>query len=147
MQNDLVFNHNPVNPLVTISLVTEAWNDFQNALISEYEDKSSPSSIPLNPTPMAIWKALPRGSFKVNCDVAISKNSTHRAVVAVLRNDRGRVLDGLTRLVSLSFFLPGESLAIRLACLLANAHKLHPVENKNDNRTATLVSVFENVSP
>ncbi|KAL7218984.1 hypothetical protein ACSBR2_012116 [Camellia fascicularis] len=92
-------------------------------------------------------KHPPRGLFKINCDVAVNKHSTHGAMAVVLRDDRGHSLDGVTRSIVVSSTLKGEVLAIRFACFLSEVHKLQKVEIEHDNRTAILLGVSENVPP
>ncbi|KAI8011669.1 hypothetical protein LOK49_LG06G03373 [Camellia lanceoleosa] len=69
------------------------------------------------------------------------------ARLTVLHTDQCRVLDGVSRCISMSSTLEGEAHAIWLACFLADVHNLQQFEIKNDNRTLILLSVSEKVPP
>ncbi|GMP57064.1 hypothetical protein CsSME_00021305 [Camellia sinensis var. sinensis] len=68
------------------------------------------------------------------------------ARLTVLHTDQGRVLDGVSRCISMSSTLKGEAHAIWLACFLADVHNLQQVEIENDNRTMILLCFGESPS-
>lgn len=68
-------------------------------------------------------------------------------MAVVLRNWKGKVLDGFARTVSASSSLRGELRAIRAACEMVINVGIKGVVVEADNRRAILLSVSELVPP
>lgn len=100
-----------------------------------------------HPQRRSVWQALPPNSFKVNCDVAIKKDSSVASIAVMLRNSEGRLIDGLTSSCRVSSSFQGEALACRYACLLANTRNLSQVEIDGDNKAVIQLRVSEDVPP
>lgn len=96
---------------------------------------------------MTDWQAPNTGSFKINCDVAIKKGSHLASTVVLLRDARGKLIDGHTRSWRVTSSLQGELLACRSACQLAVACNLNSVEIEGDNKDVIRLCVFEDAPP
>lgn len=79
----------------------------------------------------------------MNCSVAIPSNGGEGEMDVVLRNWKGKVLDGFARTVSASSSLCGELQAIRAACEMAINVGIKGVVVEADNRQSILPSVSE----
>lgn len=69
---------------------------------------------PANQEDLSTWRAPDKGRFKANCDAAIPA-SGHRSIAAVvLRNWKGKIVDGLAKSVYVETSLGGELLPLEL---------------------------------
>ncbi|KAH7837043.1 hypothetical protein Vadar_008864 [Vaccinium darrowii] len=116
-RNDFIFWHTPVNPLETLSKTNFSRSEFSNSLVipSVHMDNH-----PINDVEF-VWKALDCSSFKANCNVAIRPDSSRGMAVVVLRDWKGKVVDGVAKSLYVSSPFHGELFAIRAACLLMKA--------------------------
>ncbi|KAI8018921.1 hypothetical protein LOK49_LG04G00551 [Camellia lanceoleosa] len=93
------------------------------------------------------WIPLACGLLKVNCDAGFHPMSSKGAIAALIRNNRGHLVDGLAREVVLSSASQGEALAIRLACLMVSSLELSSVEVEGDNKKVIHLCVSEDAPP
>ncbi|KAH7853442.1 hypothetical protein Vadar_002449 [Vaccinium darrowii] len=93
------------------------------------------------------WRAPDKGKFKVNCDVALPPNGKEGKVAVILRDWKGKILDGFAKQITAASSLKGELLAIRAACEMVFSLGLKEVEVESDNKQAILLSVSESVPP
>ncbi|KAI8550799.1 hypothetical protein RHMOL_Rhmol06G0135400 [Rhododendron molle] len=102
---------------------------------------------PLVQEEVSTWWAPDFGKFKANCDVAISitKNASKAAVV--LRNWKGKVVEGAAKTVSTCSSLGGELFAIRAAYEMLLRLGMKEVVVESVNKQAITLSVFELVPP
>ncbi|KAL7183556.1 hypothetical protein ACSBR2_025868 [Camellia fascicularis] len=69
-------------------------------------------------------------------------------VIAVLFRDcKGHLIEGDFQKVAVHSVMQGEALAVRKACLMAQALNLSKVEIASDNKTVILLCVSENAPP
>ncbi|KAI8016996.1 hypothetical protein LOK49_LG04G00979 [Camellia lanceoleosa] len=94
---------------------------------------------------MATWVPPQPGLYKVNCDVAVLHGSSCAAAAAVLRDEHGRMVDGLTKKMCVSSPFQGEAQTCRLACLLAHQHNLLDVLVEGDNKAVIHLCATETV--
>lgn len=84
---------------------------------------------------------------KVNCDVAVKPGTSKAAIAALLRDDKGNILDGQACLVQATSILQGEALAVRLAGSLLSANPIKEATIESDNQTIIKLCSTENVPP
>lgn len=99
-RNESVFCNSKVNPLASIASINHALFKCSNMLEIPRVHMDNPSI----QEEVSTWRAPDRGSFKVNCDVAIPSNGGEGKMAVVLRNWKGKVLDGFARTVSICKF-------------------------------------------
>lgn len=144
-RNNFVFNHIPVEPSSTLHRARVA--------MAEFEAGVSHRVVGLFGQPTQIAAATTRwdpprlGVYKVNCDVAVLQGSSRAAVAAVLRDEHGCLVDGLTKKLCISSPFQGEAQACRLACLLAHQLNLLDVMVEGDNKAVIHLYVTETVPP
>ncbi|KAH7865092.1 hypothetical protein Vadar_002098 [Vaccinium darrowii] len=142
-RNNFIFRHAPVNPLETMSRANFARWEFSNSsVISSVHMDNHPRN-----DSQSAWKAPDCSSFKANCDVAIRPNSSTGVAAIVLRDWKGKVVEGIAKSFQASSPLQGELFAIREACLLMEALGLKGMEIESDNKEAIHLSVSELVPP
>lgn len=88
-----------------------------------------------------------KGKLKVNCDAAIPATEPGSKAAVVLRNWKGKIVDGFARSVHVGSSLGGELYAIRAACELVIGLGLKEVEVGSDNKQAIFLSVSELMPP
>ncbi|XP_028095770.1 uncharacterized protein LOC114293006 [Camellia sinensis] len=144
-RNNFVFNHIPVEPSSTLHRARVAMAEFE---VGVYRWVMGLSRQPTqSAAAMDKWDPPQPGFFKVNCDVAILLGSSRAAAAAVLRDEHGRLVDGLTKKLCISSPFQGEAQACRLACLLAHQHNLLDVLVEGDNKAVIHLCVTETVPP
>ncbi|KAH7856995.1 hypothetical protein Vadar_007802 [Vaccinium darrowii] len=85
--------------------------EIPNVLMDNQESQEEQSS----------WRAPDMGKIKVICDVALPKLGNNSKILVVLRDWKGRVMDGLAKTVHAESSLDGELQAIRMACVMVNS--------------------------
>ncbi|XP_028078092.1 uncharacterized protein LOC114279985 [Camellia sinensis] len=84
-----------------------------NQAIEELKSTSnSPVGVVAGPWNLSTWVPPLGIGLKINCDVTVKKNSTHGAIVVLLRNSHGNLIDGIAKFVTISSILQGEAFAI-----------------------------------
>lgn len=142
-RNDWVFNSVPVNPVDTVRKKIYNWEEIQGCLKAHGSGRSPETT---NPIPQQ-WIPPKKGSFKANCDAAMEKGSNQVAIAAVIRDFRGRIIDGICNLVSASNVLQGEAMAIRLAGQILKANNIMGASIESDNQSMVKLCSTENVPP
>ncbi|KAH7847270.1 hypothetical protein Vadar_023997 [Vaccinium darrowii] len=113
-RNNFVFNRVKVNPLNTMNLILHSKKEHSQSLeipsvlmdnLQSQEEQST-------------WRAPDMGKIKVNCDVALHKSGNNSTISVVLRDRKGRIMDGLAKTVHVESSLNGELQAIRMACVM-----------------------------
>ncbi|KAI8551926.1 hypothetical protein RHMOL_Rhmol06G0225200 [Rhododendron molle] len=89
-RNDFVFNHNPIDLEKTMRNALEALCEFSELRIPLMVPMDNPT-VEVNSTH---WRAPDHGSFKMNCDVAVRRNGRDAMCSAILRDDKGKMVDG-----------------------------------------------------
>ncbi|KAH7853483.1 hypothetical protein Vadar_002984 [Vaccinium darrowii] len=142
-RNDFVFNKVKVNPLNTIASILHSEMEFLKSLeiLNVHVDN------PQNQEKLSTWRAPDKGKFKVNCDVAITNYGHTSKASVVLRNWKGKLMDGMAKSIRANSSLDGELQAIRVACEMANGLGLKEVEIEFDKKQAISLSVSELVPP
>lgn len=102
---------------------------------------------PINQEEISNWRAPDMGKFKVNCDVAIPKDKREGKIAVVLRNYKGKVMDGFVQSVKATSSLCRELIAIRAACQMILTLCLNRAVVESDNKSAILLSVSKLVPP
>ncbi|KAI7987372.1 hypothetical protein LOK49_LG13G00962 [Camellia lanceoleosa] len=125
-RNAYIFNHEPVDPFHVIAKANWEESEFLAARASSTVQTGVSDWVRSNSVPR--WIPPARGLLKVNCDTAFHPMSSKGAIAVLLRDDRGRLVDGLALEVVLSSASQGEALAIRLACLMVRSLGLSSVE-------------------
>ncbi|XP_028083788.1 uncharacterized protein LOC114285008 [Camellia sinensis] len=142
-RNDWVFNHNPLNPTVTLYQATATWRELYvlnhlgarqlNAAVSE--------------PPSHRWSPPGLGHFKLNCDASFTKDGSKASLAAILQNREGQLVDGRTSIVHVSSTLQGEAQAVRMACAFFQTLNLSQISVEGDSKTVIELSVSELVPP
>ncbi|XP_028056949.1 uncharacterized protein LOC114260949 [Camellia sinensis] len=144
-RNNFAFNHINIEPSSTLHRARVAKLEYGSA--PDALQVVQPQIVLKNLQGRSVWQAHPPGSFKVNCNVAIKKDSSVASIAVLLRNFGGRLIDGLTSSCRVSSSLQGEALACRYVCLLASTSNLSQVEIKGDNKSVIQLCVSEDVPP
>ncbi|KAL7172332.1 hypothetical protein ACSBR2_031930 [Camellia fascicularis] len=142
-QNDWVFNHNPLNPTVTMQQATAAWRELY---VLNHLGARQPNTAVFEP-PSRRWSPPGLGQFKLNCDASFTKDGTKASLAVILRNREGQLVDGRTSIVHVSSTLQGEARAVRMACDFSQTLNLRQVSVEGDNKTVIELSVSELVPP
>jgi len=144
-RHEWVFRSVPVDPHAVLEKAAFNWREFQASREGQNGSEIREGFMKTNLTDS--WNPPPVGSVKINCDVALVKGSNQAAIAAILRDHRGRILDGRTSKIKASSPLQGEALAIRLAgsMLLPTYHNLASIES--DNQRIIKLCSTENVPP
>lgn len=142
-RNDFVFNGVKVNPLSTMASILHSELEFLKSLeiLNVHVDN------PKNQEDLSAWRAPDKGKLKVNCDVAIAESGLTCKASAVIRNWKGKLVDGMAKSVTVDSSLDGELQAIRVACEMTNALGLKEVVIESDNKQAISLGVSELVPP
>lgn len=85
--------------------------------------------------------------IKANCDVAKVGNKSRAAIAVVLRDYKGKIVDGRTSIVFISSVSQGEALAIRLAGSLLVDNQISDAIIESDNKEVIHLCSTENVPP
>ncbi|XP_058181423.1 uncharacterized protein LOC131299867 [Rhododendron vialii] len=142
-RNDFVFNKTKVNPQHTITSFLHAEMEFLKA----FEIPKVQMDNPPNQEDLSTWRAPDKGRFKANCDAAIPASGLRSIAAVVLRNWKGKIVDGLAKSVHVRTSLGGELHAIRAACEMLISLDLKEVEVESDSQQAIHLSVSELVPP
>ncbi|XP_028077852.1 uncharacterized protein LOC114279770 [Camellia sinensis] len=143
-RNDYIFNHVPVDPT---EVIFKAARDAMEFVTAQVMLATSPSVFRQASGVNQAWVSSAQGTFRVNCDVAIQPDTKVGAVVALLRNDQGTLLDGVAMKAAIASVLQGEVLAIRLACVMCDTLHLSRAEVEGDNQGVIKLSVSEDAPP
>lgn len=138
-RNNFIFNTGTLNPVEVMMRANEAMHEFLNL-------KNSPQVLMDYPQTEVIstqWKAPDHGLYKFNCDVAVNPNGGKAKTAAVLRNWRGKMIEGSVGNAQIGSPLQGELYAIRQACGMASALNMLSVTIESDNKTAIKLSASE----
>ncbi|XP_028111659.1 uncharacterized protein LOC114309966 [Camellia sinensis] len=117
---------------------------------SRYHRLSQNSVPPLestSPEPSSAWSPAAHGCFKINCDAAFCQRTSKAAVAAIIRDSNGHFINGNARTLGASSAILTEALAVRMACLMIQAHKLSNVEIESDSQLVIQLCVSETVPP
>ncbi|KAI8525452.1 hypothetical protein RHMOL_Rhmol13G0231200 [Rhododendron molle] len=142
-RNGFVFRKIRIDPRDTLAAINHA--RMETSWILEIPDVHMDTPSPQED--ISTWRAPDRGHFKANCDVAIPKGGGEGKLAVVIRDWKGKILDGLTRTTVASSTLSGELRAIRAACAMVTCLGIRGVEVEADNKQAILLSVSELVPP
>lgn len=142
-RNDFVFNKVKANPLSTINSILHFEKEWSQSL----EFSTVQMDNPQIQEEQSNWRAPNMGKFKANCYVAIPKSGNMGQIFVVIRDRKGRIVDGLTKTIRAESSLEGELQAIRMACGMVNNLGLKDVEVEFDNKQVTSLSVSELVPP
>ncbi|KAI8543672.1 hypothetical protein RHMOL_Rhmol08G0237200 [Rhododendron molle] len=142
-RNSFVFRKIRIDPRDTLAAINHA--RMETSWILEIPDVHMDTPSPQED--ISTWRAPDRGHFKANCDVAIPKGGGEGKLAVVIRDWKGKILDGLTRTTVASSTLSGELRAIRAACAMVTCLGIRGVEVEADNKQAILLSVSELVPP
>lgn len=142
-RNELVFQSVSSSPCVTVTRALGAWDEFVSAkecLSSGRQGHPPPPSFPR-------WTPPTGGSLKINCDASWYSGHSRGWGGIILRDSRGRLIDGRRfRNSTNSAFLVVASV-IREACHFAKALDINSTTVENDNAQLISLSVSELVSP
>ncbi|KAL7241533.1 hypothetical protein ACSBR1_014181 [Camellia fascicularis] len=118
-RNDFVFNHQVVDPHVTLQKITHFWQE-HDALIGSFNPHNQAFSVPNRPSHLG-WQSPSHTS--------------------------GNLLTGSTQTCKASSAAQAEAHSVRLACLMAKALNLSRVEIESDNKSVISLYVSETVPP
>ncbi|KAI7982962.1 hypothetical protein LOK49_LG15G01490 [Camellia lanceoleosa] len=144
-RNAYIFNHEPVDPVHVIARANWEESAFLAAQSSPPEHSGVANRV--RSSSVSRWNPPARGLLKINCDAAYHPMSSKGAIAVLLRDDRGRLVDGLAREVALSSASQGEALALRLACIMVSSLGLSSVEVEGDNSRVIHLCVSEDAPP
>ncbi|KAL7243729.1 hypothetical protein ACSBR1_016032 [Camellia fascicularis] len=142
-RNDWVFNHNPLNPMVTLHHATAAWRELS---VLNPLGARQPNAAVFEP-PSRSWSPPGLGLFKLNCDASFTKDGSKASLVAILRNREEQLVDGRTSIVYVSSTLQGEARAVRMACAFSQTLNLRQISVEGDSKSVIELSVSELVPP
>lgn len=142
-RNEFIFRSLKVDPVATMFRISDAWSEVSNIVETPIVHMDNPSS----QEEVSTWRAPDKNHFKANCDVAIPKNGGEGKLAVLIRNWKGKILDGITRPIRALSSLHGELQAIRAACLMITRMGMKDVTVEADNKQAILLSVSETVPP
>ncbi|KAI8534415.1 hypothetical protein RHMOL_Rhmol10G0087700 [Rhododendron molle] len=142
-RNDFVFKKGTVNPQRTVDSIRHMEREISSIHVISTVQMDNP----LNQEETSTWRAPDVGRLKANCDVALPKSGKKGKAVAMLRNWKGKMMEGVARSVHIASSLGGELYAIRAACEMLLSLGLKEVEVESDNKQAIALSVSELVPP
>ncbi|XP_058202876.1 uncharacterized protein LOC131317335 [Rhododendron vialii] len=142
-RNDFVFNRCAVDP----QRIVDSIRYMEMEVFTTHVIPTVQMDNPLNQEETSTWRAPDIGRLKANCDVAFPTPGKKGKAVAVLRNWKGKVMEGIARSVHTASSLGGELYAIRTACEMLLSLGLKEVEVEFDNKQAIALSVSELVPP
>ncbi|KAL7243137.1 hypothetical protein ACSBR1_015538 [Camellia fascicularis] len=87
------------------------------------------------------------GRWKFNCDAAFDLRQGTGAVAVLLRDHLGILVDGMACKIRVRSVAQGELLAVRHACLMADASNLAVVDVESDCKSVIYLCVSEGVPP
>ncbi|KAI7995021.1 hypothetical protein LOK49_LG11G00195 [Camellia lanceoleosa] len=93
------------------------------------------------------WSPPPCGSWKLNCDAAVDLKQSGNLYSSSSSDHNGQLVDGMARQTCLRSVAQCELLAIRHACLMADALNLNTVEIESDCKSVIQLCVSEGVPP
>lgn len=144
-RNELVFQSVSSSPYVTVTRALGAWDEFVSAkecLSSGRQGHPPPPSLTIPRwTPPTGW------SLKINCDASWYSGHSRGWGGIILRDSRGRLIDGRRFRNSTNSAFLAEASVIREACLFATALDINSTTIENDNAQLISLSVSELVSP
>ncbi|KAF7124804.1 hypothetical protein RHSIM_Rhsim12G0012200 [Rhododendron simsii] len=133
-RNEWAINSTPVNSKETILRGSLTWVEFHNA-------SSTSAGLERGNVPsfsIEHWSSPNPGTMKVNFDVAVKPGVAKAQIAVVLRDRRGRTLDGRSTTVFASSVLQGEALAVRLAGYLLESNYLSNGRSQQSCESAML---------
>lgn len=144
-RNEFIFNNLPLSPPATTSRITQAWIGDQH----QHSGDISPIVECLTPALLGEqgWHPPPAGEFKINCDASFSTNRNIASATAILRDSKGRLVDGLVSSFSSSSAFAAEAHAVRMVALLAQACNLTSATIESHNQEVIKLGVLEMVPP
>ncbi|KAI8536475.1 hypothetical protein RHMOL_Rhmol10G0260000 [Rhododendron molle] len=142
-RNDFVFKKGAVNPQRTVDSIRHMEREISTTHVIPTVQMDNP----LNQEETSTWRAPDVGRLKANCDVALPKSGKKGKAVAMIRNWKGKMMEGVARSVHIASSLGGELYAIRAACEMLLSLGLKEVEVESDNKQAIALSVSELVPP
>ncbi|KAL7253272.1 hypothetical protein ACSBR1_007747 [Camellia fascicularis] len=99
-RNAYIFNHEPVDPFYVIAKAN--WEEFEFLAARTSFPVQTGVTNQVRSSSVSRWIPPARGLLKVNCDATFHPMSSKGAIAVLLRDDRGRLVDGLAREVALS---------------------------------------------
>ncbi|KAI8000015.1 hypothetical protein LOK49_LG09G01931 [Camellia lanceoleosa] len=124
-RNAHIFTHAPVDPR---DVIVKAVRDDLEFLSAQALLVAQASNLRPAAGAARAWVPSSPGSLRVNCDVVIQPGATVGMAAALLRNDQGTLVDGVTTKVTISSVFQGEAMALRLACVMCDKLQLNRVE-------------------
>ncbi|KAL7161387.1 hypothetical protein ACSBR2_041945 [Camellia fascicularis] len=143
-RNACIFNHIPVDPIVVIATAKREEAEFLAACA---EASTSTETLVATQCPRPHWVPPSSGLWKLNCDSATDLSRGRGAVAVLLRDDKGKLVDGIVASIRMTSALQGEATAVRLACSMARALHCATVEVESDCKTLIQLCVSERVPP
>ncbi|XP_028055940.1 uncharacterized protein LOC114260082 [Camellia sinensis] len=143
-RNDHLFNHHQVDPSGVIAKAKRDEAEFLASCLATLTPQIGASGMNSG---CSSWFPPPRGLWKFNCDAAVDLKHGMGTVVVLLRDHTGQLVDGMVRTTRLRFVVQCELLAIRHACLMADALNLTTAEIESDCKSVIQLCVSEGVPP
>lgn len=142
-RNEFIFESVPVNPMATMLRAMEAYGEFLSISNSQQVPMDNPQTV----DSYSQWRAPGRGSYKLNCDVAVVDNGKEGKTAAVIRDWKGSLVNGSTGSCEIASTLQGELNAIRMACKMAASMEINQATIESDCQQAIKLSVSEQDPP
>ncbi|XP_028089296.1 uncharacterized protein LOC114289726 [Camellia sinensis] len=144
VRNEHLFNHYIVDP---IEVIAKAKQEEAVFLAACEVDSAFVETIAGAQSSGPQWVPPPRGIWKINCDAATDLSRGRGAVVVLLRDEKGNLLDDIAAKIRLTIVVQGETIAVCLACAMARAIQCVAVEIESDSKTVIQLCVSEGVPP
>ncbi|KAI8032925.1 hypothetical protein LOK49_LG01G02685 [Camellia lanceoleosa] len=148
-RNALVFNHQPVDPLSVTFQASSNRAEFEACALKIGSRVAASLGVAAVPIPCSnlAWTPPPFGCLKANCDVAIKPGTSNLCYSLCYSCCKGHLIEGDFQKVAVHSVMQGEALAVRKACLMAQALNLSQVKIASDNKSLILLCVLENAPP